>query len=94
MDVLPSHFGPVTRGREEAIETAFVADMNDTDMSRWLDNSSVDKPGDLGYRVGYRIVNAYCQRAPDKQAALREILRMRDPEAFFAGSGWRPGMSF
>jgi len=93
-NVAYSHFGPITRGREEEIETAFVADMAGTDLSRWLDNSSVEKPGDLGYWVGYRIVKSYYQRAPDKRQALREILRMRNPEAFFAASGWRPGMSF
>lgn len=93
-NVAYAHFGPITRGREEEIETAFVADMHGTDLSRWLDNSTVEKPGDLGYWVGYRIVKAYYQRTPDKRQALREILRMRDPEAFFAASGWEPGMSF
>lgn len=89
-----AHFGPITRGREKAIETAFVADMDKADLSEWLDNSSVDEPGDLGYWVGYRIVKAYYQRHADKPRALREILLMRDPEAFFAASGWSPGMSF
>lgn len=89
-----AHFGPIVRGREHEIETAFVADKDGTDLSRWLDNSSMEKPGDLGYWVGYRIVKAYYQRAPDKRRALAEILRMRDPEAFFAASGWQPGMTF
>jgi hypothetical protein len=89
-----AHFGPITRGREQEIETAFLADMASTDASRWLDNSTMEKPGDLGYWVGYRIVKAYYQRAPDKRRALGEILRMRNPKAFFAGSGWHPGMSF
>ncbi len=88
-----AHFGPLTRGREQEIETAFVADMRGTDLSRWLDNSTAEKPGDLGYWVGYRIVKAYYQRAADKHRALGEILRMRDPDAFFAASGWRPGMA-
>lgn len=88
-----THFGPMTHGREKELETAFVADMHGTDYARWLDNATLETPGDLGYWVGYRIVKAYYQRADDKDAALREILRMRDPEAFFAASGWRPGMS-
>jgi hypothetical protein len=93
-NVAYSHFGPITRGREQEIETAFVADMGSADVSRWLDNSTMEKPGDLGYWVGYRIVKAYYRRAPDKHRALGEILRMRDPKAFFAESGWQPGMSF
>jgi len=88
-----SHFGPLTRGREKELETAFVADMDGTDLSRWLDNASADTPGDLGYWVGYRIVKAYYRNAPDKGRAVGEILRMADPKAFFAASGWQPGMS-
>lgn len=88
-----SHFGPLTRGREKELETAFVADMHGTDLSRWLDNATADTPGDLGYWVGYRIVKAYYQNASDKRRAVGEILRMADPQAFFADSGWQPGMS-
>ena len=88
-----SHFGPLTRGREKELETAFIADMHGTDLSRWLDNATADTPGDLGYWVGYRIVKAYYQNAPDKRSATGEILRMADPKAFFAASGWQPGMS-
>lgn len=93
-NVAYSHFEALTRGREAEIETAFEADMDKTDISAWLDNSSVDKPGDLGYWVGYRIVKAYYQHAADKRQALREILRMPDPEAFLADSGWYPGIRF
>lgn len=93
-NVAYAHFGPIVSGREQEIETAFVADMHGTDMSRWLDNSTLEKPGDLGYWVGHRIVKAYYRQAPDKRRALGEILRMRDPEAFFEASGWRPGMTF
>ena len=51
-----------------------------------------EKPGDLGYWVGYRIAKAYYQRASDKRAALREILEMTDPKALLAKSGWHPGV--
>jgi hypothetical protein len=57
-----------------------------------VDNSTFEKPGDLGYWVGYRIVKAYYQHAADKQQAFREILELSDPKAFLAKSGWRPGM--
>ena len=52
----------------------------------------MEKGGDLGYWVGYRIVKAYYQRAADKQQAFREILGLSDPQAFLNKSGWRPGM--
>ncbi len=82
----------LTKGHEAAIETAFVADEDKTDLSGWLYNGlgTPEHPGDLGYWVGYRIVKSYYQHAPDKHQALREIFEMNDPKAFLAKSGWRP----
>jgi hypothetical protein len=81
-----------TQGHEKQIESAFVADEDQTDLSKWLDNSTLEKQGDLGYWVGYRIVKSYYQRAPDKRRALREIIEMTDPKAFLGKSGWYPGI--
>ena len=85
-----SHFGPLTKGHEQEIERAFAADMDKTDLSQWFDNSTLGKPGDLGYWVGYRIVRSYHEHAPDKRRALREIIEVRDARAFLARSGWSP----
>jgi hypothetical protein len=81
-----------TKGREAAIEAKFVADMDKTDLSDWMNNGpgTAEKPGDLGYWVGYRIVKSYYEHAPDKHQALREIFELRDPKAFLAKSGWKP----
>jgi len=86
------HLAALTRGREAAIEAAFVADEDKTDLSGWLYNGrgTPEHPGDLGYWVGYRIVKAYYQHASDKHQALRDIFEMKDPKAFLARSGWRP----
>ncbi len=81
-----------TKGREKEIETEFIPDEDKTDVSKWLYNSTLEKPGDLGYWVGYRIVKSYYQHAPDKREAFREILQMTDPKAFLAKSGWYPGI--
>jgi hypothetical protein len=81
-----------TRGREKEIETAFVPDEDQKDLSKWLYNSTYEKHGDLGYWVGYRIVKAYYQHSTDKRRALREILQMTDPHAFLKASGWYPGI--
>lgn len=80
-------------GRELEIETAFAADAEKTDLSEWIYNSTPEKPADLGYWVGYRIVKAYYQQADDKHQALRDIFGMTDPEAFLEHSGWRPGIT-
>jgi hypothetical protein len=87
-----AHFAALTQGREQEIETAFAADVDKTELSRWVDNSTMEQGNDLGYWVGYRIVKAYYRQAADKQQAFREILEMSDPKAFLAKSGWRPGL--
>jgi hypothetical protein len=82
----------ITKGREQEIETAFVADEDQTDLSKWLYNGTLTTPGDLGYWVGYRIIKSYYQHASDKRQALRQILEMTDPKAVLAKSGWYPGI--
>ena len=91
-EVAYSQFKASTSGREKTIETAFVADEDKTDLSDWLNNGTLEKPGDLGYWVGYRIVKSYYQHAADKRRAFREILEMTDPKALLARSGWYPGI--
>ena len=82
----------MTEGREKDIETDFVADEDKTDLSKWLYNGTLSKPGDIGYWVGYRIVKSYYLHAADKRQAISDILAMSDPKAFLARSGWQPGM--
>lgn len=87
-----AYLGALVAGREAEIETAFAADAGKTDLSGWLYNSTPEKPADLGYWVGYRIVKSYYRNATDKRQALRDIFGMTDPQAFLASSGWRPGI--
>ena len=82
----------ITHGHEAEIETAFVVDEDKRDLTSWLYNGTMDKSGDIGYWVGYRIVKSYYQHATDKQAAIREIIEIKDPKAFLAKSGWYPGI--
>ena len=85
-------FKASTKGHEAEIERKFVADEDKTDLSDWFNNGTLDKPGDLGYWVGYRIVKSYYQHGVDKRAAIRQILQVTDPRAFLAKSGWYPGI--
>ena len=83
------------RGREKELETAFLAEKDAKAIgSRWLYNQRGTDgwPGDLGYWVGYRVAKSYYNRAPDKAAAIKAIIEMRDPAAFLAESGWTPGI--
>lgn len=89
------HLAAATRGKETEVETAFLRDADQTAQgSAWLYNGlgTPERPGDLGYWVGYRIAKAYYQHARDKRAAVRDIIEMRDPKAFLARSRWQPGV--
>ena len=89
------HLAVWARGRENEIGRAFLADRNDKAIgSDWLYNGkgTPERPGDLGYWVGYRIAKAYYRHAADKQAAVRDIIEMQDADAFLEKSGWKPGI--
>ncbi|ATQ42215.1 DUF2268 domain-containing putative Zn-dependent protease [Caulobacter mirabilis] len=81
-----------TQGCEATIETAFARDIDDVELTAWINTGpgTAERPGDLAYWVGHRIVKRYYERAGDKRQALRDILEMRDPKAFLAASGWAP----
>lgn len=66
----------------------FRAEMNGTDLSKWMYNSFriKDRPGDLGYYVGYKISRAYYSNAKDKRQAIRDVLNIKDFNEFFERS--------
>lgn len=80
------------RGRETEIETRFAADADKTELSDWVDNTTADNVGQLGYWVGYRIAQSYYHHATDKRAAVREMIELTDARAFLTNSRWRPGI--
>lgn len=78
--------------REAELWAEFEQVMHDEDHSEWLYNGTqaVNRPADLGYFIGYRIVQAYYGQADNKQEAVREIVAMTDPEAVLEASGYGP----
>ncbi|WP_243708072.1 DUF2268 domain-containing putative Zn-dependent protease [Luteimonas arsenica] len=95
--VANAHLRAWTHGRECALESEFLADSDETDLSRWLYNGpgDDDRRGDLGYWVGYRIAHAYVARARDREKAIAELLDVRPETAveLFEASGWQPSCS-
>ena len=76
---------------EHELWTEFKAVMSGTDATRWLYNQGTatgDRPGDLGYFIGYRIAQAFYVKAVDKSTALREIIELKNASAFLAASGY------
>lgn len=82
-----------TRNREREIEQRFVADLDKTELGDWVDNTTADDVGQLGYWVGYRIAKTFYQRAADKRAAIRQMIELTDAHAFLTASGWHPGIA-
>ena len=63
-----------------------------TDVTRWLYNrgATADRPGDLGYFIGYRIAEAYYARTSDKRLALKAIIEVSNAAEFLGQSGYNP----
>ncbi|MBL8175435.1 MAG: hypothetical protein JNK48_12245 [Bryobacterales bacterium] len=71
----------------ERFRKDLIATPNSTDG--WLYNYATAKDeADLGYWIGEEICRDYLARSVDKQAALRNILTLLDPEAIVRGSSF------
>jgi hypothetical protein len=82
---------PYGNAHEHELWAAFQGEMLGTDSHNWIANGRQEtptKPCDLGYYVGYRIVQAYYQQQVDKPRALAHILTLHDARAFLAESGY------
>lgn len=83
------------RSRERELWREFRQKMGARDYSDWLYGGDFDdgRPADLGYWMGYRIVDAYWRRAQDERRAVREILHLEEAgaEEFLESSGYAGG---
>jgi hypothetical protein len=76
---------------EAELWAEFREAMHGKEYQPWIYGAAAEgRPADLGYFFGYRIARAWYERSPDREAALREMLRMRDPERFLRESGYDP----
>ncbi|MEQ9441575.1 MAG: DUF2268 domain-containing putative Zn-dependent protease [Cyclobacteriaceae bacterium] len=68
----------------------FVARMSEPDIKDWLYGTSGkdDRPNDLGYWMGYNIVQTYFDQVDDKRQAVQHILNLEDFDAFLQESGF------
>ncbi|MEM8901340.1 MAG: DUF2268 domain-containing putative Zn-dependent protease [Bacteroidota bacterium] len=76
---------------EEEIWEEFKLDMNNSSYGDWLYSGSPEangRPADLGYYVGYKMVEHYYENATDKKAAIKEYLETSDFAAFLEKSGY------
>jgi hypothetical protein len=76
---------------EQELWVAFQADMLGTNTKNWLANpgqETPEKPCDLGYYVGYKICQAFYEKAPDKRKALKTMLTTANFKSFLQQSGY------
>jgi hypothetical protein len=60
-----------------------------TDMKWFLDIAAHNRPGSLGYFIGFRICDTYLKNHRDKKLALNELVEMKDPKKLYLESGYR-----
>ena len=55
----------------------------------WVSPADSRQPRDAGYALGHRIVEAYYERAADKEEALRAVFSVTDYEKLLQEGGYR-----
>lgn len=68
----------------------FVTSLKGSDYEDWLYGTSkkVDRPNDLGYWIGYKIIEAFYNQQEDKHKAIYDIMNIKDPLLFLKQSGF------
>jgi hypothetical protein len=75
---------------EKELWEEFRKDLNGYDINKWMFNQSVGgKPSDLGYYIGYKIVQSYYNISKNKRQAISDILNIKDFGAFLKESRYK-----
>ncbi|HSI89055.1 MAG TPA: DUF2268 domain-containing putative Zn-dependent protease [Pyrinomonadaceae bacterium] len=76
---------------ERELWLEFEKEMLGQDVSNWLyqGEEAKTRPADLGYYMGYKIAQSYHKNAADKKIAVKEMLEIKDFEAFLAASKYQ-----
>jgi hypothetical protein len=78
------------RAREADLWAEFQRERDGTDLSSCLYNQgkAPQRPGDLGYFIGYRVAQAYAKRFKDDAEATRTLLRAKSLTTLAMESGY------
>jgi uncharacterized protein YjaZ len=75
---------------EQRLWQNFQQVMHENELKEWLyGGQSGERPADLGYFIGYRIIEKYYEVTEDKKQAIKTILTIKDFEQFLADSGYQ-----
>ena len=79
---------------ERELWEKFKTDLNSQNKFFWLsvsyENNNNGNPIQLGYGLGYKIVEAYYNQVEDKAKAINKILSIKDASEFFKKSNYAP----
>ncbi|SOD97597.1 gliding motility protein GldB-related protein [Spirosoma fluviale] len=84
-------FDQMNPALEKEIWSEFTPQANKPIDANWflaLGDEQKKRPGMLGYLIGFRICERYYKKAKDKQAALRNIITLSEPQAILEGTGY------
>jgi hypothetical protein len=76
-------------GHEQELWTKFRAQLHSAGPGDWMyngDRVAAGVPPDLGYYIGYKICQAYYERAKNKRAALQTLLSLTNEQAILSSS--------
>lgn len=73
-----------TNENEKHLWSELKNELCSKDVSNWLYNASKikDRPGDLGYRIGYKIAESFYENAANKKLAIKKMIEMDNPLLF------------
>jgi len=73
-----------TSANEKQLWNEIKKELCSDDFSNWLFNGaqSKERPGDLGYRIGYKIAESFYENSIDKNKAVKEMIEMDNPLIF------------
>ena len=88
--MINAHLHEYGNPREKELWEKFKQDMPVQHFANWLYNAgqTKDRPADLGYYIGYKIVECYYNRISDKKQAVKDILEVSNFEEFLRSSGY------
>lgn len=81
------------KANEARLWSEFKKDMDGTEYQGWMYNgANVPEgiPADLGYWIGSRIARSYYNQAPDKDAAIADLLQLTSAKEILTASGYSP----
>ncbi|GHF95901.1 DUF2268 domain-containing putative Zn-dependent protease [Thalassotalea marina] len=75
---------------ERQLWLAFQQAMDGKDLKPWMYGKTGNEwPKDMGYWIGKRIVQSYYDKSNDKALAIQTLLKLEDPQAILAVSGYQ-----